>query len=64
MRATMASAESDSDSGAAQNRIRRQSTRFIFDLDPGYRWRQWLLDVADALVFVEVSSRKFPLSLS
>jgi hypothetical protein len=37
MRATMASAESDSDSAAAQNRVRRQSTRFdlilILDVD-------------------------------
>jgi hypothetical protein len=37
MRATMASVESDYDSAAAQNRIRRQSTRFnvilILDVD-------------------------------
>jgi hypothetical protein len=31
-----------------------------FALDPGDRWRRWLLDVGDALVFVEVQQQEIP----
>lgn len=58
MRATMPSAESDSGDGVAHNRISRQSTPLdlilIVDVDSA----SGVLEVADALVFVEVQQQE------
>ena len=53
----MASAESDSDSATTHNRSATKYTPRP-DLDPGCRWHQWVLDVADALGFIEVRQQE------